>query len=65
MLPMVVALIADLLLELKVVLSKGLDAPSKSFDGVSELLRREFGVGLHGWLRRGRRRGLRCHVIER
>ena len=48
MLLMVIALIADLLLELKVILSKGLDAPSKSFDSISELLRREFGVGLHG-----------------
>ena len=68
---MVIALGIDLLLELEVIYSEGLNAFSESVDGVSELLGREFGVRLRSWLRcsgsslrRDRRRGLRCHFVE-
>ena len=71
MLPIVVTLAADLLSELGIVHSESLNAFSKSFDGVRELLGRVDGVGLRSWLRcsgsslrRGRRRGLRCHCVE-
>ena len=43
---MVVALVADLLLELEVIPSEGLNALSESVDGVSKLLGGELGVGL-------------------
>ena len=46
MLPMVITLVADLLSELGVVYSESLDALSKSFDSVRELLGRVNGVSL-------------------
>ena len=46
MLPIVVTLDADLLLELKVIYSEGLNTLSESVNNVSKLLGSELGVGL-------------------
>ena len=72
MLPVAAILTTNLLLKLGVLLSKGVKASLESVNHVSELLRRDFDVSLRSWLRRsgsslrrGRRRALRCHIVER
>ena len=46
MLPIVITLVTDLLSELGIVYSESLNALSKSFDSVRELLRRVDGISL-------------------
>ena len=46
MLPIVVTLVTDLLLELEIIYPEGLNTFSESVNGVSKLLGSEFGVSL-------------------